>query len=274
MFSGHPKELWSMTAKNNCVNRKPGLWWLPWRVGLFFNWSYITLKKRLEGDHISPDTHHNFSVDPAVSPARSTSSPKEQKLLRHCLAAFQLWLRRGWRRGNFSHSVVCFPAKQCELWDELSRSDQLFQSNWRAFLIQYKALRTVQERGKTISTLIHNPGSYRLIRSVLVSYGPPEITWERRGAEMRNSRCLCSAGGRQLCPVLKKILLLWNHLGIEKLSYVQTGRNHPFTFFFFTSPVLRPTTTEDYWTHLLQVAWLMFKGTKVKGRGWVSWDLH
>lgn len=140
---------------------------------------------------------------------------------------------RGWRRGNFSHSVSCFPAKQRDLWDELSRSDQLFHSNWRPFLIQYKAPRAVQEREKTVSTLIHNAGSYRLIQSVLVSYGPPEITWERREEELKwgTVGVFVAQGGDNFVLAFKKILLLWNHLGIEKLFYVQTGRNHPFTFF-------------------------------------------
>lgn len=64
--------------------------------------------------------------------------------------------------------------------------------------------------------------------------------------------------------------LLWSYLGIEKLFPLKTWRNHS-AFFFPTSPVLRPTTT-GYWTHLLQVARLTFKGTKV--RVWVSSGLH
>lgn len=102
--------------------------------------------------HISPVTSHSFSADPAVSSVWSTSYPEEQRLLGHCLAAFQLWLRRGQRGDNFSHCVSGFAAKQWDLWDELSRSDQLCPAMDGHFPLTLWVLRAAQEKGQATRT--------------------------------------------------------------------------------------------------------------------------
>lgn len=149
MFSGSPEDLLSMTKKVN----GPGLWWPPWRVGLFvllkcLNHLSHSKEKTGKGPYlpISSVTSHSFPTDPVVSSVWSTSSPEEQRLLGHCLAAFQLWLSRGQRGDNFSHSVAGFAAKQCDLWDELSRSDQLCTAMDGHFPGTLRVLRAAQEK--------------------------------------------------------------------------------------------------------------------------------
>lgn len=114
---------------------------------------------------------------------------------------------------------------------------------------------------------MHDPVSYRLIQSVLVGQGPHEM---RRGSASKHHNGVFVLFSQKM--IVMKLFGNWEALFPEDLK-------KSFCFFFFpTSPVLRPTTT-GYWTHLLQVARLTFKGTKVRiwfrfeaSSGLHSWD--